>query len=68
MDFQLSKEEFSSQSGIGFQAGIGAKYPYKDFLFFVNPTVRMNAIIPFEKNSYYSLSGFTVQTGIGYKF
>ena len=69
LDFQLSKEEFSSQSGIGFQAGIGAKYPYKDFLFFVNPAVRMNSIIPFEKdNNHYNLSGFTIQTGVGYKF
>ena len=71
MDVQMSDNLLGngSQSGIGVGAGVGVQYPYHDFVIFVNPNLKVNSILPFQKNrENTSLVGFTLQTGVGYRF
>lgn len=48
LDLQVNKPKYlTSQSGIGGVLGIGGKYDYKDFTFFVNPELEIHRLIGF---------------------
>ncbi|KAB1066494.1 outer membrane beta-barrel protein [Tamlana haliotis] len=69
LDFQNSGESFDSQSGFGLGIGFGGKYNFKRFLIYLNPNLKMHALIPFKKEDHQqSLTEFGVQLGIGYQF
>jgi len=69
LDFQTSNNSSDSQSGIGYNLGVGLKYEIDNMMFFVNPNFKRHAVIPFEKEKYHQkLTEVGVQFGVGYKF
>ncbi|MCD8445753.1 porin family protein [Tenacibaculum finnmarkense] len=70
IDFQTKDSKYlDSQSGIGFVLGLGAKYEYKDFIFYLNPEIRRHRLIGFKSEKYPEfLINSTIQLGLGYNF
>jgi hypothetical protein len=57
------------QSGLGFYAGLGAKYYIRNFSLKINPFFMEHAVIPFGEQSYKErLWEEGVKIGIGYRF
>lgn len=69
IDFQSSENSSDSQSGIGYNLGVGLKYRIDKMVFFVNPNYKRHAVFPFEKEKYHQrLTEIGIQFGAGYKF
>jgi len=69
IDFQTSKKPSDSQSGIGYDFGVGLKYEINRLVFFVNPNYKRHAVIAFKKEKYHQkLTEVGVQFGLGYKY
>ena len=70
-DLQLYSISMSSQSGIGFETGIGGKYNFGNFLLFVNPNLKFHSLIPYKKDIHQireKLFESGIQFGFGIKF
>ena len=72
IDFEINREDYLStdeQSGIGFGAGIGGQYTFRNFTFYINPLLRYHALIPFHKENYQQhLTEAGIKFGLGYNF
>ncbi len=70
VDFQLNNtRRLDSQSGLGFLVGIGGKYDYKDFTFFVTPEFRRHRLLGFKEIRYPEfLAHLGLKIGVGYSF
>ncbi len=72
IDFENSRGDYpktSDQSGIGFGAGIGGQYTLQNFTLFVNPMIRLHAVIANEKEKYHQhITESGIKIGIAYNF
>ncbi len=70
IDFQAKSTKYlDSQSGVGFMLGLGVKYEYKEFVFYINPEIRRHRLIGFKNEKYPEfLLNSAIQIGIGYSF
>ncbi|WP_192346734.1 outer membrane beta-barrel protein [Algoriphagus sp. Y33] len=71
IDFQLSEDNnITDQSGIGYLAGLGAKWNTGKFSFSIFPNYKRHSVIPFEKTGNYKhiLQELGIQLGVGYLF
>ncbi len=70
LDFQTNKPKYlTSQSGIGAVLGVGGKYDYKDFTFFINPELKFHRLIGFKKQEAPEFLGsFGAKIGVAYNF
>ncbi len=70
LDFQTNKPKYlTSQSGIGAVLGVGGKYDYQNFTFFINPELKFHRLIGFENEKYPEFLGsFGAKIGIAYNF
>jgi hypothetical protein len=73
IDFQTNYSSASvapSQSGVGLEAGIGAKYSYKSVILFVSPYLQHHSITRFGSNNgqNFELMSTGVKFGLGYNF
>ncbi len=61
---------FDSQSGIGYNIGVGVKFNHKNFTFYANPFFKRHAWIPFNSDGRYpeKLTEGGIQIGVGYRF
>ena len=67
--FQYQEKSFDTQSGIGYEIGIGGKYNFNNYVIYINPNFKQHSFIPFHKKQYYQkLTQFGIQIGIGYNF
>jgi hypothetical protein len=71
IDFQLSEgNNFSDQSGLGYLAGLGARFDSKKVSFSIFPNYKRHGAIPFDDSAEYKhiLQELGVQFGVGYRF
>ncbi|WP_194974171.1 outer membrane beta-barrel protein [Aquiflexum lacus] len=70
VDFQLTENNFSDQSGIGYLLELGGKYGTGNLSFSLFPNFKKHSAIPFirPENSKHILTELGVQFGVGYKF
>ena len=69
IDFQTTDTSVDTQSGVGYGLGIGGKYSFNDFVFFINPNFKKHAVISFEReNNQQRLTEIGIQLGLGYQF
>lgn len=71
INFQLSEgNNFTDQSGIGYLAGLGAKWNTEKLAFSIFPNYKRHSVVPFEKagNHKQVLQELGIQLGVGYQF
>ena len=72
IDFETNRDDYpktDEQSGVGFGAGIGAQYTFRNFTLYVNPMIRYHAVLTLQKEkNQQHLTEAGVKFGIGYNF
>lgn len=70
-EFGKQQHQIQKQSGLGFGAGLGARFSHRNLSFFINPSLASHAFLPFTKqNASVRQNIFTHgwRAGIGYTF